>query len=34
MPGTLFTYIPKWMFFLAGALLQLPLPIAYYYLRP
>ena len=33
LSGTTFTYIPKWMFYTAGVLLQLPLPLAYFFLK-
>lgn len=29
MPGTTFTYLPKWLFITTGLLLQLPLPAAF-----
>jgi len=32
-PGTDFTYLPKWLFYLGGVLLQLPLPAAYIFLK-
>jgi len=32
MPGTNFTYLPRWLFFITGAILQLPLPAAIWYL--
>lgn len=32
MPGTNFTYIPRWIFIAAGLLLQLPLPGAIWFL--
>lgn len=32
MPGTLFTYLPKWLFIALGLLFQLPLPLAFWYL--
>lgn len=32
IPGTLFTYLPKWVFLGLGLLLQLPLPLAFWYL--
>lgn len=28
MPGTTFTYLPRWSFITAGLLLQMPLPAA------
>jgi hypothetical protein len=33
MPGTLFTYLPRWSFVTAGILLQIPLPCACWYLH-
>ncbi len=33
MPGTNFTYLPRWLFITAGAILQLPLPGAIWYLN-
>ena len=33
MPGTNFTYLPRWLFFTTGAILQLPLPAAIWYLN-
>ncbi|MCB1096123.1 MAG: hypothetical protein KDN22_11155 [Verrucomicrobiae bacterium] len=33
LPGTNFTYVPRWLFFLTGLLLQIPLPAAWYFLR-
>ncbi len=33
MPGTTFTYLPKWLFITTGLLLQLPLPAAFWYLE-
>lgn len=32
-PGTLWTHIPDWMFWVGGAILQIPLPLAYYFLK-
>ena len=32
LPGTLFTYLPRWMFILGGLILQLPLPAAIWFL--
>ena len=33
MPGTMMTYIPAWIFYLGGGLLQIPLPLAYFFLK-
>jgi len=33
MPGTSFTYLPKWLFISFGLLLQLPLPAAFWFLN-
>lgn len=33
LPGTTFTYIPKWLFYSAAILLQAPLPLAYFFLK-
>ncbi len=33
MPGTNFTYLPKWLFITGGALLQLPLIGAVWFLK-
>jgi hypothetical protein len=33
LPGTSFCYLPKWLFYLAGVLLQIPLPMAYLFLK-
>lgn len=33
MPGTQFTYLPKWLFVTCGLLLQLPLAGACFYLK-
>ncbi|MFY7818456.1 MAG: hypothetical protein ACOVRB_08835 [Akkermansiaceae bacterium] len=33
MPGTNFTYLPNWFFYLTGALLQIPLPLACWFLH-
>lgn len=33
MLGTNFTYLPRWLFFLCGVVLQLPLPLAYWFLK-
>lgn len=32
-PGTLYTYLPKWTFIVAGLLLQLPRPAAIWFLK-
>jgi hypothetical protein len=32
LPGTLFTYVPRWVFIVTGLLLQLPLPVAIWFL--
>jgi|GEM_PF-2689081 len=32
-PGTTFTYLPKWLFYLAGLILQIPLPAAFMFLK-
>jgi hypothetical protein len=32
LPGTLFTYVPPWVFIFIGLLLQLPLPAAIWFL--
>jgi len=32
LPGSLFTYVPRWVFILIGLLLQLPLPAAIWFL--
>jgi hypothetical protein len=32
LPGTLFTYVPRWMFIVIGLLLQIPLPAALWFL--
>jgi hypothetical protein len=33
LPGTNFTYLPRWLFIAVGALLQVSLPGAYLFLR-
>jgi hypothetical protein len=33
MPGTNFTYLPKWLFITFGLFLQLPLPAAAWFLH-
>ncbi len=33
MPGTNFTYLPRWLFITCGLLLQLPLPAAFWMLH-
>lgn len=33
MPGTNFTYLPRWLFVSCGVLLQLPLVGAYWFLK-
>jgi hypothetical protein len=33
MPGTNFTYLPVWLFYVSGILMQLPLPLAWWFLR-
>lgn len=33
LPSTSFCYLPKWLFYLAGVLLQIPLPLAYLFLK-
>lgn len=33
MPGTLFTYLPRWLFVTVGILLQIPLPFACWFLK-
>jgi|688.fasta_scaffold291845_2 hypothetical protein len=33
MPGTNFTYLPHWFFYVTGALLQIPLPLAWWFLH-
>lgn len=33
MPGTSFTYLPRWLFITTGIFLQLPLPAAIWYLN-
>ena len=33
LPGTNFTYLPKWLFITCGLLLQLPLPAAFWMLH-
>lgn len=33
MPGTNFTYLPRWLFVTSGLLLQLPLPAAFWILH-
>lgn len=33
MPGTNFTYLPRWLFISTGLLLQLPLPAAFWFLH-
>jgi hypothetical protein len=33
LPGTSLGYLPKWLFYLAGVLLQIPLPMAYLFLK-
>ncbi|MES2660367.1 MAG: hypothetical protein V4689_17215 [Verrucomicrobiota bacterium] len=32
-PGTTFTYLPRWLFIGSGILLQLPLPLAFWFLH-
>ncbi len=32
-PGTLWTHIPTWIFWATGGLLQIPLPLAYFFLK-
>ena len=32
LPGTTFTYLPRWLFIAAGLVLQLPLPAALWFL--
>ena len=32
-PGTTFTYLPKWLFYVSGIVLQIPLPAGYLYLK-
>ena len=32
LPGSLFTYVSRWVFILVGLLLQLPLPAAIWFL--
>ncbi len=33
MPGTNFTYLPQWLFYLTGILLQIPLVAAIFFLK-
>lgn len=33
LPGTLTCYVPKWIYYTFGLLLQLPLPLSYYFLK-
>ncbi len=33
MPGTNFTYLPNWFFYVTGVLLQIPLPLAWWFLH-
>ncbi len=33
MPGTTFFYLPKWLFYVVGLILQIPLPMAYLFLK-
>ncbi|MEY4484324.1 MAG: hypothetical protein RL693_1776 [Verrucomicrobiota bacterium] len=33
LPGTLWTRIPTWLFWVGGLLLQLPLPLAIWFLK-
>ena len=33
MPGTQFTYLPRWLFYAVGLLLQLPVVVAWLFLR-
>jgi len=32
-PGTLWTCIPAWVFWVGGSILQVPLPLAYFFLK-
>lgn len=32
MPGTNFTYLPAWFFYTCGMILQIPLPLAWWFL--
>lgn len=33
MPGTSFTYLPRWIFITTGLVMQLPLPAAIWYMQ-
>ena len=33
IPGTNFTYLPKWLFYTVGAILQFPLPLSVMFLK-
>lgn len=33
LPGTTFTHLPRWTFFVGGLLMQIPLPLAWWWLK-
>lgn len=33
MPGTSFTYLPRWLFIATGLVIQIPLPAAIWYIQ-
>ena len=33
LPGTNFTYLPRWLFITTGVILQTPLPLAFMFLK-
>jgi len=33
LPGTTFTHLPRWTFFVGGLLMQIPLSLAWWWLK-